>query len=96
MNQLRLNKSGQIYLPNFIRNKMKLVPGDNLFIYRENQDIILSKEGCLTENQCILSSNGTLHIPNEIRKMTNIKSSVVFNVSVQENEYKLILSPKMA
>ncbi len=56
--ELKLTKSGQIYLPNCIRNDLNLEPGDSIYIYMEIQKIILAKNSCEKENQWLIKPQG--------------------------------------
>ncbi|MCM3411393.1 AbrB/MazE/SpoVT family DNA-binding domain-containing protein [Metabacillus litoralis] len=90
--QLTLTKSGQVYLPNCIRKELNLEPGDNIYIFVDNKAIILAKEACEKENQCILSNRGTLHIPVEIRRICKITSALKFNVILNIEDKRIVLS----
>lgn len=90
--QLKLTKSGQVYLPNCIRKDLNLVPGDNIYIFMDNKAIILAKEACEKENQCILSNRGTLHIPVELRRICNITSAMKFNAIINKEGRRIVLS----
>ncbi|PMC40201.1 hypothetical protein CJ195_00350 [Bacillus sp. UMB0899] len=90
--QLKLTKSGQVYLPNCIRKDINLEPGDNIYIFLDNKEIILAKEACEKENQCILSNRGTLHIPVEIRRICKITSAMKFNAIINKEDRRIILS----
>lgn len=89
--QLTLTKSGQVYLPNCIRKELNLEPGNNIYIFVDNQAIILAKEACEKENQCILSNRGTLHIPVEIRRICKITSALKFNVILNIEDKRIVL-----
>ncbi|MCM3162059.1 AbrB/MazE/SpoVT family DNA-binding domain-containing protein [Metabacillus litoralis] len=89
--QLTLTKSGQVYLPNCIRKELNLEPGDNIYIFVDNKAIILAKEACEKENQCILSNRGTLHIPVEIRRICKITSALKFNVILNIEDKRIVL-----
>ncbi|MFD2216159.1 AbrB/MazE/SpoVT family DNA-binding domain-containing protein [Metabacillus endolithicus] len=90
--QLTLTKSGQVYLPNCIRKELNLEAGDNIYIFVDNKAIILAKEACEKENQCILSNRGTLHIPVEIRRICKITSALKFNVIRNIEDKRIVLS----
>ncbi|PGT86461.1 AbrB/MazE/SpoVT family DNA-binding domain-containing protein [Bacillus sp. AFS040349] len=90
--QLKLTKSGQVYLPNCIRKDINLEPGDNIYIFVDNKAIILAKEACEKENQCILSNRGTLHIPVEIRRICKITTSMKFNAILNIEDRRIVLS----
>ena len=90
--QLKLTKSGQVYLPNCIRKDLNLEPGDNVYIFIENKEIILAKEACEKENQCLLSHRGTLHIPIEIRRICDIKSAIMFNAIINLENRRIVLN----
>ncbi|TXC89798.1 AbrB/MazE/SpoVT family DNA-binding domain-containing protein [Metabacillus litoralis] len=90
--QITLTKLGQVYLPNYIRKELNLEPGDNIYIFVDNKAIILAKEACEKENQCILSNRGTLHIPVEIRRICKITSAMKFNAILNIEDRIIVLS----
>jgi bifunctional DNA-binding transcriptional regulator/antitoxin component of YhaV-PrlF toxin-antitoxin module len=55
--QLTLTRAGQVYLPNCIRKELTIEPGDNIYNFVDNKAIILAKEACEKENQCILNES---------------------------------------
>lgn len=94
LNKLKLTKTGQVYIPNYIRSEINIEPGDIINIFLEGKEIVMTnKKGFDNENQCVFSQNGTVHIPREIRKLCNIDSEVVFRVTINKEEQKFILNP---
>lgn len=94
LNKLKLTKSGQVYIPNYIRSEINLEPGDIINIFLEGKEIVMTnKEGVDNENQCVFSQNGTVHIPREIRRLCNINSEAFFRVTLNKEEQKFYLIP---
>ncbi|OAS85905.1 AbrB/MazE/SpoVT family DNA-binding domain-containing protein [Metabacillus sp. KUDC1714] len=92
LNKLTLTKTGQIYIPSFIRNEINLEPGDFINIFLEGKEIVMTnKEHYIIENQCVFSQNGTVHLPIEIRRLCNIDSEAVFRFTLNKEEQKISL-----
>ncbi|WP_235883144.1 AbrB/MazE/SpoVT family DNA-binding domain-containing protein [Metabacillus sediminilitoris] len=94
LNKLKLTKTGQVYIPNWIRSEINLKPSDIINIFLEDKKIVITnKEGYDYESQCVFSQNGTVHIPREIRRLCHINSEAVFSVTINKEEQKFNLIP---
>ncbi|PGT80903.1 AbrB/MazE/SpoVT family DNA-binding domain-containing protein [Bacillus sp. AFS040349] len=92
MCKLKLKKSGQIYIPTWMRREINFRVGDLINIIFDGKKMILStKEEITKENQCILSQKGTLHIPIEIRRMCKFDKECTFKALIDKKENELIL-----
>ncbi|PMC36341.1 hypothetical protein CJ195_16190 [Bacillus sp. UMB0899] len=92
MYKVKLRKSGQIYIPKWMRSEIDFKAGEFIYIIFDGENMILSKKKELTnENQCILSQKGTLHIPIEIRRMCKFDEECTFKALIDKKENELIL-----
>jgi AbrB family looped-hinge helix DNA binding protein len=94
--KLRLNKNGQIYIPNSIRKEIGIEVGNLIHIILDGKKIILTiQDGYEKENKSIFSENGTIHIPIEIRKLSNINPEALFRVVLDNKEKRIKLIPEI-
>jgi bifunctional DNA-binding transcriptional regulator/antitoxin component of YhaV-PrlF toxin-antitoxin module len=94
LKKIKLRKTGQIYLSKNITKILNIKVGDFIIIYLDGIKIVLtSKEGFEHENKCTYSQSGTVHIPTEIRRLSNINSDTFFSVTINEKEKQICLIP---
>jgi bifunctional DNA-binding transcriptional regulator/antitoxin component of YhaV-PrlF toxin-antitoxin module len=93
--KLRLSKTGQIYIPRCIRKEIDLEVGNFINIVLDGEKIILTNKDYEKENKCVISENGTIHIPTEIRRLSNIKSEAFFRVILDKKEKQINLIPEI-
>ncbi|MCM3654180.1 AbrB/MazE/SpoVT family DNA-binding domain-containing protein [Metabacillus litoralis] len=94
--KLKLSRNGQIYIPNCIRKELNLEVGHLISIILDGEIIVLTnKDEDENENKCIFSENGTVHIPTEIRRLSNIKSEAFFRLILDKKEKRINLIPEI-
>ncbi|MEH7492051.1 AbrB/MazE/SpoVT family DNA-binding domain-containing protein [Neobacillus niacini] len=94
MNKVKLSKTGEMYIPKTLSKILNIEVGDRLNIFIEGKKIVLtSKEGFENENKCTYNQKGTIHIPAEIRRISNIDTDVVFTITIDEKENQVCLIP---
>ncbi|MDF2791529.1 MAG: hypothetical protein K0S80_4631, partial [Neobacillus sp.] len=54
-----------------------------------------SKAGFENENKCTYNQKGTIHIPAEIRRISNIDTDVVFTITIDEKGNQVYLIPDL-
>ena len=96
MDKVKLRKSGELYIPKNLTKILNIEVGDRLNIFLEGKKIVLtSKAGFDKENKCTYNQKGTIHIPAEIRRLSNIDSEAVFTITIDEKEKRVYLIPDL-
>ncbi|MBY0149472.1 AbrB/MazE/SpoVT family DNA-binding domain-containing protein [Neobacillus niacini] len=96
MDKVKLKKSGELYIPKNLTKILNIEVGDRLNIFLEGKKIVLtSKAGFEKENKCTYNQKGTIHIPAEIRKLSNINTNAVFTITIDEKEKRVCLMPDL-
>lgn len=94
--KLRLNRNRQIYIPNCIRKELNLEVGHLINIILDGEIIVLTnKNEYENENKCIFGENGTIYIPTEIRRLSNINSEAIFRVNIDKKGKRINLIPEI-
>lgn len=96
MNKVKLKKTGELYIPKSLIKILNIEVGDRINIFIEGKKIVLtSKAGFENENKCTYNQKGTIHIPAEIRRISNIDTDVVFSITIDEREKQVCLIPDL-
>jgi bifunctional DNA-binding transcriptional regulator/antitoxin component of YhaV-PrlF toxin-antitoxin module len=96
LNKVKLSKTGELYIPKTLIKILNIEVGDRLNIFIEGKKIVLtSKAGFENENKCTYNQKGTIHIPAEIRRISNIDTDVVFTITIDEKEKQVCLIPDL-
>lgn len=94
MNKVKLRKTGELYIPKSLIKILNIEVGDRINIFIEGKKIVLtSKAGFENENKCTYNQKGTIHIPAEIRRISNIDTDVFFSITIDEKEKQVCLIP---
>ena len=94
MGKVKLRKNGQIYIPRTVTKILNIKVGDFINIFLDGKKIVLtSKEGFEHENKSTYGQSGTVHIPTEIRRLSNINSDTAFTITIDEKEKRICLIP---
>ncbi|MEC1524569.1 AbrB/MazE/SpoVT family DNA-binding domain-containing protein [Neobacillus niacini] len=97
MNKVKLRKTGELYIPKTLINILNIEAGDRINIFIDGKNIVLtSKEGFEKENKCTYNQKGTIHIPAEIRRFSNIETDTVFTIKFDEKEERVYLIPDLS
>lgn len=92
MKKIKLRKTGQLYIPKTLTKILDIEVGDIINVFIDGNKIVLTtKAGFEKENKCIYNQKGTIHIPAEIRRLSNIDSDAVFSITIDENEKRICL-----
>lgn len=78
---VRLTRGNTLFLPKWIRIKNDIIPGQEVIVSTNSGAIYIKRK--LTEsfeNQIIISSNGSLYIPVEIRRRIKVKYGTIFEI----------------
>lgn len=96
MKKVKLRKNGQLYIPRTLTKILKIDVGNIIYIFMDGKNIVLtSKAGFEKENKCTYNQKGTIHIPAEIRRLSNIDSEAVFTITIDEKEKRVYLIPDL-
>jgi bifunctional DNA-binding transcriptional regulator/antitoxin component of YhaV-PrlF toxin-antitoxin module len=96
LDKVKIRKSGELYIPKNLTRILNIEVGDRLNIFLEGKKIVLtSKAGYETENKCTYNQKGTIHIPIEIRRLSNIITNAVFTITIDEKEKRVCLMPDL-
>jgi bifunctional DNA-binding transcriptional regulator/antitoxin component of YhaV-PrlF toxin-antitoxin module len=96
LKKVKLRKNGQLYIPRTLTKILKIDVGNIIYIFMDGKNIVLtSKAGFEKENKCTYNQKGTIHIPAEIRRLSNIDSEAVFTITFDEKEKRVYLIPDL-
>ncbi|WP_342431123.1 AbrB/MazE/SpoVT family DNA-binding domain-containing protein [Neobacillus sp. FSL H8-0543] len=96
MNKVKLRKTGQLYIPKTLTKILDIEVGDIINVFIDGNKIVLTtKAGFEKENKCTYNQKGTIHIPAEIRRLSNIDTDSVFTITIDEKEKRLCLIPNL-
>lgn len=96
MNKVKLRKTGQLYIPKTLTKILDIEVGDIINVFIDGNKIVLTtKVGFEKENKCTYNQKGTIHIPAEIRRLSNIDTDSVFTITIDEKEKRLCLIPDL-
>lgn len=85
--KLRLTRGNTLFLPKWIRMKNDIIPGQEAIVSTHSGSIYIKRK--LTEsfeNQIIISSNGSLYIPVEIRRRVKVGYGTTFAVYTNDKK----------
>jgi AbrB family looped-hinge helix DNA binding protein len=95
--KVKLRKNGQLYIPKTLTKKLNIEVGDIIYIFIDGKNIVLtSKAGFEKENKCTYNQKGTIHIPAEIRRLSNIDTEADFTITIDEKEKQVYLIPDLS
>jgi bifunctional DNA-binding transcriptional regulator/antitoxin component of YhaV-PrlF toxin-antitoxin module len=97
LKKVKLRKNGQLYIPRTLTKILNINVGNTIYIFMDGKNIVLtSKAGFEKENKCTYNQKGTIHIPAEIRRLSNIVSEAVFTITIDEKENRVYLIPDLS
>jgi AbrB family looped-hinge helix DNA binding protein len=88
----RIRKSGHLTIPKAIREQLQISDGDVLMIMEQSPGLIMKP---INEehiyNESIVSNNGKVNIPIEIRRNLNISEETHFSVMLDKEKTAVVL-----
>ncbi|CAG9620583.1 AbrB/MazE/SpoVT family DNA-binding domain-containing protein [Sutcliffiella rhizosphaerae] len=88
----RIRKSGHLTIPKSIREQLQITDGDVLMIMERPLGLLMKQiEEEHVFNESIVSNNGKVNIPIEIRRNLNINEETHFSVMLDEENSAVVL-----
>lgn len=90
----KLWESGRVTIPAKVRKKLSIEEGNPVSIFVRDNIICISKlDRDEILNQCLVSTNGSIQIPSEIRRLLKIKYPSEFVVEINKQFKEVFLIP---
>ncbi|QFT88541.1 hypothetical protein FIU87_07800 [Bacillus sp. THAF10] len=88
----RIRKSGHLTIPKSIRDQLQITDGDVLMIMEQPLGLMMKPiEQEHVFNESIVSNNGKVNIPIEIRRNLNINEETHFSVMLDKEKSAVVL-----
>ncbi|MDX8362484.1 MULTISPECIES: hypothetical protein [Bacillaceae] len=90
-----ITKGYAVTIPKKLRDFCNMEPGQVVDVYYSDMwiEITSNRRNESLENQVVVGSRGSIYIPKEIRKFTNINESTKFKICINENLKSIKLIP---
>ncbi|WP_139364917.1 AbrB/MazE/SpoVT family DNA-binding domain-containing protein [Sutcliffiella halmapala] len=88
----RIRKSGHLTIPKIIREQLEISDGDVLMIMEKPLGLVMKPiDDDHVYNESVVSNNGKVNIPVEIRRNLNISEETHFSVKLDKDSCAVVL-----